>query len=575
MVDVATRGTWTVKATDGLSKNLTGKRKRSLSSERHEGERSIDVGVTKRKRAKDEPLLVGVRPGAVARARTARNLLNGAQSDDVESTPTTEDAIQTPTPLSDSQAHDVQPVPISNDGDVPTASLPSVSNATENPASEPEATTADPSTPASEHAIKTLAPRRDAHPHDAHFTPNPNDGGELVHTVFNSGVDVQIQDLTRPNAPAPDAHAHDAHLIPVLNNDNVSTASLPSVSDASANPVPEPEATTADPLTPEVELSSFQQEYATRYTALLDAYDDTEEWNDPDTEDVGDFQMVAEYADEILAYCKEREQGTLPKEDYIDNHPELTWTDRRKTLEWIYRLHADATELQLRAESYFHFVNIFDRFLSLRADNTPLRRKTLRLVAIACFYLAIKFGEKASVPLERLRLMIGYEWAAYQIKQMEGSVLEVLGFDLGFLGPTNWLWRGGKERTIARYLLDFASLEPSLVAVRPSLQVDACLWLARLMLPREGQQDWGSTAYKEDLLPTANAILSSVVQHTLRGNILHRKYHSWRYNECPVQDFVLNWTTILFEKGSESEEVNLVAVLPVLRAIEQRRLTCK
>lgn len=160
-------------------------------------------------------------------------------------------------------------------------------------------------------------------------------------------------------------------------------------------------------------------------------------------------------------------------------------------LDWICAIHARYSFLP---ESYFLFVNIFDRFLSLRSSVTL---KKLQLVAISSFCIAVKYEEGVSPSLAELVTLTEDAYTADEICKAERYVLKTISYDLSFPGPMTWLRRGSKAdmlepraRTIAKYLLEVASFDWRLVAVPPSLQAAATLWFARLMLQRE---DWVRT----------------------------------------------------------------------------------
>ncbi|KAL0066372.1 hypothetical protein AAF712_006631, partial [Marasmius tenuissimus] len=237
----------------------------------------------------------------------------------------------------------------------------------------------------------------------------------------------------------------------------------------------------------------------------------------PDTDELSQLPEVDEYLEDIMTYEKEQEKQTLPDPNYMDDHPELNWGLRDRYIKWVGLMYHG---YKFRPETYFLFVNIFDRFLSLAV--LPIRRSNMALSAIACFCIAYKYEETKSPNLGDMLRQTNhwFDFNQNAIREMESRVLNTLKFDVSFAGPMNWLWRGSKgdgleprARNIARYLLEVATYEEGVVAVPPSLQAAACLWFARLTL---GREDWGlgmvqHTGYEEhEVIPVANQILNYI-----------------------------------------------------------------
>ncbi|KAF9254559.1 hypothetical protein L218DRAFT_886025 [Marasmius fiardii PR-910] len=288
-----------------------------------------------------------------------------------------------------------------------------------------------------------------------------------------------------------------------------------------------------------LDVLCYEEEYVATELAMVDDEDDTGMWDDLDTEDMDDPLMAAEYINEIVFYLKEREQKVLPTDGYIKQHRELGWDARELAFDWISAVHA---RFGFLPESYFLFVNIFDRFLSLRTS-VPLTK--LQLVAVSAFCIAVKYEEGVSPSLQELVKLTEDAYTAEEICKAERYILKTIGYDLSFPGPMTWLRRGSKAdllepkaRTIAKYLLEAASFDRHLVAVPPSLQAAASLWFARLMLHRE---DWSESLY--------------------------RKYASKKYYKCSV--FVRKWA---LDFGREGAQVDLAAALPAIKVniMEQR-----
>ncbi|KIK70148.1 hypothetical protein GYMLUDRAFT_187778 [Collybiopsis luxurians FD-317 M1] len=286
-------------------------------------------------------------------------------------------------------------------------------------------------------------------------------------------------------------------------------------------------------------------------------------WDDLDAEDAEDPLMASEYVHEIMAYMKELEIRTAPTPDYMSYHSSLDWEKRSILIEWVLQMHSRYSFL---AESFFLFVNIMDRFLSLRPT---VALQKLQLVGVSCFCVAVKFEEGVSPSTQELVLLTGEIYTAEEICTAERYVLKTINFDLSFPGPMSWLRRGSKAddldpiaRTMAKYLLELACFAPSLVATPSSLLAAATLWFARLIL---GREEWTPnlihyTAYKErEIIPVAEVLLNLVLS-PIQIEFLYKKYASKKFMKSSV--YIRKWAISRFEQGSE---VNLSDELPLLK----------
>ncbi|KAF8828167.1 hypothetical protein HHX47_DHR4000489 [Lentinula edodes] len=301
-------------------------------------------------------------------------------------------------------------------------------------------------------------------------------------------------------------------------------------------------------------------------TELADVHEDEDGaglWDDLDADDAEDPFMAPEYVHEIMEYMKELEIRTAPTPDYMDYHSELDWEKRFILIEWILSIHSRYNFL---AESFFLFVNVMDRFLSLRPT---VALSKLQLVGVSCFCAAVKFEEGVAPSTEELVLLTGEIYSADEICKAERYVLKTIDWDLSFPGPMSWLRRGSKAddldpvaRTFAKYLLELACFAPELVATPSSLVAATSLWLARLTL---GREEWTHnlihyTSYKErEIIPVAEVLLSSVIS-PVQVEVLYKKYASRKFMKCSV--YVRKWALARFEAGAE---VDLIAELPGIK----------
>ncbi|KAJ3774641.1 nime/cyclinb [Lentinula raphanica] len=314
-------------------------------------------------------------------------------------------------------------------------------------------------------------------------------------------------------------------------------------------------------------LDESQLDEETVANELAPAHEDeetAEEWDDLDAEDADDPFSAAEYIHEIMDYMKELEIKTLPTPDYMSYHSELDWEKRYILVEWILSIHARYSFLP---ESFFLFVNILDRFLSLRPT---VALSKLQLVGVSCFCTAVKFEEGVAPSTQELVLLTGEIYTADEICKAERYVLRTINWDLSFPGPMSWLRRGSKAdeldpiaRTFAKYLLELACFSAELVATPSSLVSATALWLSRLIL---GREDWTAnlihyTSYKErDIIPIAEVLLTSIVSPA-PVEVLYKKYASKKLLKCSI--YIRKWSLARFEAGTM---VDLNATLDALKS---------
>jgi G2/mitotic-specific cyclin 2 len=174
----------------------------------------------------------------------------------------------------------------------------------------------------------------------------------------------------------------------------------------------------------------------------------------------------------------------------MDHQSEIDWEKRGILVDWVIQVHARFHMLQ---ETFFLFINILDRFLSLR----PVSLSKLQLVGITCFFVASKFEETYAPSVKEVAYLTDGQYSVEDVLKAERYILKSIAWDLRYPGPMGWLRRGSKAddcevkaRTVAKYLLEVACLERRLVATLPSLLAAAALWLSRLVLGREEWVSW-------------------------------------------------------------------------------------
>ncbi|KAJ3747895.1 nime/cyclinb [Lentinula detonsa] len=393
--------------------------------------------------------------------------------------------------------------------------------------------------------------------------------------------EIMVDETQVPGPP----HTHSSHAIqpanfklllqPADRNDSLHGAQVPLENDLDREPVfkkritedeedRQPIARPTSQLPTALDESELDEDrIATELAAVHEEEESAGLWDDLDADDAEDPFMAPEYVHEIMEYMKELEIRTAPTPDYMAYHSELDWEKRFILVEWILSIHSRYNFL---AESFFLFVNIMDRFLSLRPT---VALSKLQLVGVSCFCTAVKFEEGVAPSTQELVLLTGEIYTADEICKAERYVLRTINWDMSFPGPMSWLRRGSKAddldpvaRTFAKYLLELACFSPELVATPSSLVAATSLWLARLIL---GREEWTCnlihyTSYTErDIIPVAEVLLNSIVS-PVQVEVLYKKYASRKLLKCSV--YIRRWALARFDAAAD---VDLVAVLPAIK----------
>lgn len=170
---------------------------------------------------------------------------------------------------------------------------------------------------------------------------------------------------------------------------------------------------------------------------------------------------------------------------------ELSWNMRGILTDWLIQVHS---LFRLLPETLYLAINILDRFLSARLVSVG----KLQLVGVACMFIAAKTEEIVAPSASNFLYCADAAYTEEEIIRAETYVLKTIDWNLSYPNPIHFLRRVSKAdaydvqaRTVGKYLLEIACVEWRLLAVAPSLQAAAALWLARLILGRDGA-DWVS-----------------------------------------------------------------------------------
>ncbi|KAG4305314.1 hypothetical protein PORY_001484 [Pneumocystis oryctolagi] len=274
----------------------------------------------------------------------------------------------------------------------------------------------------------------------------------------------------------------------------------------------------------------------------IDIMAPSQDWDDLDADDAHDPLMVSEYVEEIMSYMRELEVLTLPLPDYMDRQKELQWKMRGILVDWLIEVHA---KFRLLPETLFLSVNIIDRFLSLRVCSLP----KLQLVGITALFIAAKYEEVMCPSIQNFIYMADGGYTNEEILKAEQYVLQVLGYDMSYPNPMNFLRRVSKAdnydiqtRTVAKYLIEISLLDHRFLPFVPSNIAASGIYLARIMVTGG---NWNAnlihySGYKEsDLIPCSKMMLDYLSRSAVKHEAFFKKYASKKFMKASL--FVRDW----------------------------------
>ncbi|BGP57727.1 hypothetical protein JCM8202_002380 [Rhodotorula sphaerocarpa] len=244
-----------------------------------------------------------------------------------------------------------------------------------------------------------------------------------------------------------------------------------------------------------------------------------EGWEDLDEGDEEDPLMVSTYVVEVYEYLRELELTTMPDPEYMSMQNEVTWKMRGILVDWLIEIH---TKFRLLPETIFLAVNIIDRFLTSRVVSIV----KFQLVGVTALFIAAKYEEVVCPSVNNFLYMTDGGYTDEEILKAERYILGIIGFNLSYPNPINFLRRVSKadgydihSRTMAKYLMEISIVDHRFMATPPSLIAAAATWLARKVLS-SGPWDANLVHYsgysEDELKPTAQLMLDYVVRTSQR-----------------------------------------------------------
>jgi len=260
---------------------------------------------------------------------------------------------------------------------------------------------------------------------------------------------------------------------------------------------------------------------------------------DIDAGDSANPQLCAEYATEIYAYLRSLEAGVgyTVREDYLAGSP-ITGKMRGVLVDWLVEVQQ---QFRLLQETLFITMSIIDRYLCV--EGKTVHRSQLQLVGVSAMFLAAKVEEIFAPEISDFVYITDNAYTGEEIRHMELKILNALNFDLCRPISLNFLRRFSKagdvdlvQHSIAKYILEQALLDYSMVSYQPSHMAASALYLSLVMTEKEVSSVWNTnlqhySAYSTtQLMPTVKRMACMIAKaDSTKLQAVRTKYSSVKF----------------------------------------------
>uniref|UniRef100_U5EVM6 Putative cyclin b n=1 Tax=Corethrella appendiculata TaxID=1370023 RepID=U5EVM6_9DIPT len=255
--------------------------------------------------------------------------------------------------------------------------------------------------------------------------------------------------------------------------------------------------------------------------------------------------LVSEYVNDIYAYLNQMESIYGIRENYLYKQKEITSKMRAILIDWINEVHL---QFKLEIETYYMAVSLIDRYLQV-VDDTA--KKQLQLVGVTALFIASKYEELYPPEIQDFVFITDDTYNKKQILKMEMNLVRALDFQIAKPLPIHFLRRFSKaskaediNHTLAKYLIELASVDYGMVHYKPSEIAAAALFISLTLFPlpnsttltKSANNVWTSTiefytTYKfEHIKPIVNklaTICRNAPQQKLQA--IYAKYSSSKF----------------------------------------------
>ncbi|OQR76447.1 G2/mitotic-specific cyclin-B-like [Tropilaelaps mercedesae] len=281
---------------------------------------------------------------------------------------------------------------------------------------------------------------------------------------------------------------------------------------------------------------------------------------DIDIEDADYLEFSTEYVKDIYEYLFRLETQFAVKPQYLVKHPALQEHMRMVLVEWLVSLQVRFGLLQ---ETLLTAVAILDRFMS--STGYEISRTKFQLVGVTCMLVACKYEETYSPSLADFAFMCDGAYTVQDLIRMERVILTTLHFELAKPLTAHFLRRFSKAagadsttHVTAKYLLELALYEYSLVHCKPSAIAAAALWIAGAVT---NAVEWNKTmvAYSRyqaldlEFIAAKIAELATSADSNKYVRATYRKYASEKFQHVSR---TLSQSAIVLELADKSRDSN-------------------
>lgn len=177
---------------------------------------------------------------------------------------------------------------------------------------------------------------------------------------------------------------------------------------------------------------------------------------------------------------------------YFERHQSLNDSMRKILVDWLIDVHR---KFKLRHETLFMAVNIIDRFLGQTSESIP--KGKFQLFGVSCLFIASKYEEIYPPALSDFVYVCADTYSGEQILEMEGLILNQLGFSLVYSSSLQLLGiysceskprspepLEDRDRHLVLYLLFLCLVNYKVVAAPDRLKLAAAVFLSRKILQK-------------------------------------------------------------------------------------------
>lgn len=282
---------------------------------------------------------------------------------------------------------------------------------------------------------------------------------------------------------------------------------------------------------------------------------------DIDEDDVEHLEFSSEYVKHIYVYLFRLETQFQVKPAYLSKHTSLRPHMRMILIEWLVSLQSRYKLLQ---ETLLMTVSILDRFMS--DTSFEVSRSKFQLVGVACMLVACKYEEMYLPSVADFAYMCDGAYTTRDILWMERMILSTLNFELGKPLTQHFLRRfskaGGADsttHTIAKYLLELALYEYSMVHCKPSLIAAAALYVAGSVTE---VVEWDKTVetysgYKLTDLEVVATKLAEIAASAETNRYLKGTYKKYSGDKFQRVSRTLGQSSVVLTMGRKASEANV------------------